>query len=86
MVSARFMGEVYYVDFKSRPSFSSLAFSFLLSLFRRFPISGYVSDYTFQGRRAPVAAGLYFLETSGIILLRSPVPKRKRHRFFFFSS
>jgi OPA family glycerol-3-phosphate transporter-like MFS transporter len=30
--------------------------------------SGYISDVLFKGRRAPVAAGLYFLET-GVILL-----------------
>ena len=31
-------------------------------------ISGYVSDLAFQGRRAPVAAGLYFIETAVILL------------------
>jgi OPA family glycerol-3-phosphate transporter-like MFS transporter len=31
-------------------------------------ISGYLSDTVFHGRRAPVAAGIYFLET-GVILL-----------------
>jgi OPA family glycerol-3-phosphate transporter-like MFS transporter len=31
-------------------------------------ISGYISDTIFQGRRAPVAAGLYFLETCIILL------------------
>jgi hypothetical protein len=30
-------------------------------------LSGYISDTVFKGRRAPVAAGLYFLET--IIIL-----------------
>jgi sugar phosphate permease len=30
-------------------------------------ISGYVSDTIFRGRRAPVAAGLYFLETAIIL-------------------
>jgi OPA family glycerol-3-phosphate transporter-like MFS transporter len=30
--------------------------------------SGYVSDILFKGRRAPVAAGLYFLETAIILL------------------
>ncbi len=30
-------------------------------------ISGYVSDKVFNGRRAPVAAGLYFLETAVIL-------------------
>jgi OPA family glycerol-3-phosphate transporter-like MFS transporter len=31
-------------------------------------ISGYLSDLVFQGRRAPVAAGIYFLETVVILL------------------
>jgi OPA family glycerol-3-phosphate transporter-like MFS transporter len=31
-------------------------------------ISGYVSDTLFHGRRAPVAAGLYFIETAIILL------------------
>jgi sugar phosphate permease len=30
--------------------------------------SGYISDTVFKGRRAPVAAGLYFLETTVILL------------------
>jgi len=30
--------------------------------------SGYISDTIFKGRRAPVAAGLYFLETAIILL------------------
>jgi MFS transporter, OPA family, glycerol-3-phosphate transporter len=31
-------------------------------------ISGYISDMLFQGRRAPVAAALYFVETAIILL------------------
>ena len=31
-------------------------------------ISGFVSDKVFRGRRAPVAAGLYFLETAVILI------------------
>lgn len=31
-------------------------------------ISGYLSDTVFKGRRAPVAAGIYFLETGMIVL------------------
>jgi OPA family glycerol-3-phosphate transporter-like MFS transporter len=31
-------------------------------------ISGYLSDTVFKGRRAPVAAGLYFLEAAVILL------------------
>jgi OPA family glycerol-3-phosphate transporter-like MFS transporter len=30
--------------------------------------SGYISDTLFKGRRAPVAAGLYFIETAIILL------------------
>ena len=52
----------------SRPSFSSLAFSFLFVASAGSLISGYISDIIFQGRRAPVAAGLYFLETCIILL------------------
>src|SRR5439155_20271451 len=31
-------------------------------------VSGFISDLAFQGRRAPVAAGLYFIETAVILL------------------
>ena len=37
-------------------------------------LSGYVSDRFFAGRRAPVAAALYFIET--VIILMEP----RRHR------
>lgn len=63
----RFMNEAYHVDFQSG-QFQLVGFliPFVASIGSL--ISGYVSDTLFQGRRAPVAAALYFIET-GIILL-----------------
>jgi OPA family glycerol-3-phosphate transporter-like MFS transporter len=62
----RFMQEVHHLDFQS-PRFQFLGFliPFVASLGSL--ISGYVSDTIFRGRRAPVAAGLYFLETAIIL-------------------
>ena len=62
----RFMQEVHHLDFQS-PRFQFLGFliPFVASLGSL--ISGYVSDIIFRGRRAPVAAGLYFLETAIIL-------------------
>jgi OPA family glycerol-3-phosphate transporter-like MFS transporter len=63
----RFMTEVHHVDFQSA-QFQLVGFliPFVASAGSLF--SGYVSDTVFQGRRAPVAAGLYFLETFIILL------------------
>ena len=63
----RFMEEVHHVDLQSNK------FQFLASLIPIVAslgslISGYLSDLAFQGRRAPVAAGIYFLETVVILL------------------
>ena len=63
----RFMEEVHHVDLQSNK------FQFLASLIPVVAsigslISGYLSDLAFQGRRAPVAAGIYFLETAVILL------------------
>jgi MFS transporter, OPA family, glycerol-3-phosphate transporter len=62
----RFMREAHHVDFQSA-QFQLVAFSipFVASLGSL--ISGYVSDKVFEGRRAPVAAALYFLETAVIL-------------------
>lgn len=63
----RYMQEVYSVDLQGA-KFQWLAFliPFVASLGSL--ISGYLSDTVFQGRRAPVAAILYFIE-SGVIFL-----------------
>jgi sugar phosphate permease len=62
----RFMQEVHHLDFQS-PRFQFLGF--LIPFVASFGslISGYVSDTIFRGRRAPVAAGLYFSETAIIL-------------------
>jgi OPA family glycerol-3-phosphate transporter-like MFS transporter len=63
----RYMQDLYHVDMKSA-GFQFLAFliPFVASLGSL--MSGYVSDTLFKGRRAPVAAGLYFVETLVILL------------------
>jgi MFS transporter, OPA family, glycerol-3-phosphate transporter len=62
----RFVQEVHHLDYQSAP-FQLLAFSipFVSSLGSL--ISGFISDKIYRGRRAPVAAGLYFLETAVIL-------------------
>jgi OPA family glycerol-3-phosphate transporter-like MFS transporter len=62
----RFMQEVHHVDFQSA-QFQFVAFSIPFVASAGSLISGFISDKVFQGRRAPVAAGLYFIET--IIIL-----------------
>ncbi|HEY6206804.1 MAG TPA: MFS transporter [Chthoniobacterales bacterium] len=62
----RFMQEVHHFDLHDpRFKYLGVGIPFVASVGSL--ISGYVSDTVFQGRRAPVAAGLYFLET--IIIL-----------------
>ncbi len=63
----RYMQEMYSVRLES-PSFQFLAFliPFVASVGSLF--SGYLSDTVFRGRRAPVAAALYFAETLIILL------------------
>jgi OPA family glycerol-3-phosphate transporter-like MFS transporter len=62
----RFMQEVHHLDLNdARFKYLGIGIPFVASLGSL--ISGYVSDVVFNGRRAPVAAGLYFLET--IIIL-----------------
>lgn len=58
----RFMQEVHHVDYQSA-QFQLVAFSIPFVASTGSLVSGFVSDKIFQGRRAPVAAGLYFLET-----------------------
>jgi OPA family glycerol-3-phosphate transporter-like MFS transporter len=61
-----FMREVHHVDFQSA-QFQILAASIPFVASAGSLISGFVSDKVFHGRRAPVAAFIYFLET-GVIL------------------
>ena len=61
-----FMLEVHHVNFQSA-QFQILAASIPFVASAGSLISGFVSDKVFHGRRAPVAAFLYFLET-GVIL------------------
>jgi sugar phosphate permease len=65
----RYMQDRYHADLDS-PSFQFLAFLIPFVASVGSLSSGYISDTLFKGRRTPVAAGLYFLET-GIILLAS---------------
>jgi MFS transporter, OPA family, glycerol-3-phosphate transporter len=63
----RYMQELYQVDLKS-VKFQFLAFLIPFVASAGSLMAGYVSDTLFKGRRAPVAAVLYFLETSIILL------------------
>src|SRR5438093_5874451 len=58
----RFMQEVHHVDYQSA-QFQLVAFSIPFVASAGSLLSGFISDKVFQGRRAPVAASLYFLET-----------------------
>jgi MFS transporter, OPA family, glycerol-3-phosphate transporter len=63
----RYMQDLYKVDLKSA-QFQFLAFLIPLVASAGSLTSGYVSDTLFKGKRAPVAAILYFLETAVILL------------------
>jgi MFS transporter, OPA family, glycerol-3-phosphate transporter len=63
----RFMQEAHHLDLNSA-QFQWLGFLIPVVALAGSLISGYVSDLAFQGRRAPVAAGLYFIETAVILL------------------
>ena len=63
----RFMQEVHHVDYQSA-QFQLVAFSIPFVASAGSLISGFISDKVFHGRRAPVAAGLYFIETAIILL------------------
>ena len=62
----RFLQEVHHVDYQSA-QFQLVAFSIPFVASAGSLISGFISDKVFRGRRAPVAAGLYFLETLVIL-------------------
>jgi MFS transporter, OPA family, glycerol-3-phosphate transporter len=61
-----FMREVHHVDFQSS-EFQILAASIPFVASAGSLISGFVSDKLFHGRRAPVAAFFYFLESATIL-------------------
>lgn len=63
----RYMQDMYQVDLRSA-RFQFLAFLIPLVASAGSLMAGYVSDTLFKGRRAPVAAMLYFLETFIILL------------------
>jgi len=63
----RYMQELYQVNLKSA-QFQFLAFLIPFIASAGSLTAGYVSDGLFKGRRAPVAAVLYFLETAVILL------------------
>ena len=63
----RYMQDLYDVDLASK-SFQFLAFMIPLVASVGSLTSGYISDTVFKGRRTPVAAGLYFMETAIILL------------------
>ncbi|MFL6584954.1 MAG: MFS transporter [Chthoniobacterales bacterium] len=62
----RFMQEVYHLDLNDvRFKYLGILIPLVASIGSL--LSGYVSDVVFNGRRAPVAAVLYFLETAIIL-------------------
>ena len=61
------MSEAYHVNFQSA-QFQLVGFLIPFVASAGSLVSGYVSDTLFRGRRAPVAAGLYFIETAIILL------------------
>jgi len=63
----RYMQDLYDVDLNSA-RFKFLAFLIPFVASAGSLTAGYVSDLLFKGRRAPVAAALYFLETTIILL------------------
>jgi MFS transporter, OPA family, glycerol-3-phosphate transporter len=63
----RYMQEVHAIDLKSA-RFQILAFSIPMVATLGSLTSGYMSDLLFKGRRAPIAAALYLIETLIILL------------------
>jgi OPA family glycerol-3-phosphate transporter-like MFS transporter len=62
----RFMQEVHHLNLNdARFKYLGIGIPLVASLGSL--ISGYISDTVFKGRRAPVATGLYFLETAIIL-------------------
>ena len=80
----RFLQEVHHVDYQSA-QFQLVAFSIPFVASAGSLISGFISDKVFSGRRAPVAAGLYFLETL-VILSAAQFHSVNAAIFFLFSS
>lgn len=63
----RFMEEVHHMNLNSTQfQFLGFLIPFVASVGSL--VSGYLSDTVFHGRRAPVAAGIYFVETAMILL------------------
>jgi OPA family glycerol-3-phosphate transporter-like MFS transporter len=62
----RYMQEVHHLDLESA-QFQFLGFMIPFVASAGSLISGYLSDTVFKGRRAPVAAGIYFAETFVIL-------------------
>jgi len=62
----RYMQEVHHLNLESA-QFQFLGFMIPFVASAGSLISGYLSDTAFKGRRAPVAAGIYFLETAVIL-------------------
>ena len=58
----KYVEQAYSIDLKS-PQFAMLVFGIPLVATLGSLVSGYVSDIFFKGRRAPVAAALYLMET-----------------------
>jgi OPA family glycerol-3-phosphate transporter-like MFS transporter len=63
----RFMQEAHHLDLNSE-QFQFLGFLIPFVASAGSLISGYMSDTIFKGRRAPVAAGIYFIEAAVILL------------------
>ena len=63
----RYMQDSYNVNLNSK-AFEALAILIPVVASAGSLLSGYVSDIVFKGRRAPVAAILYFMETACILL------------------
>lgn len=77
----RYMQEVHHLNLDSG-QFQFLGFMIPFVASAGSLISGYLSDTVFKGRRAPVAAGIYFLETT-IILLAAQFHSPNTAIFFF---
>jgi MFS transporter, OPA family, glycerol-3-phosphate transporter len=77
----RYMQEVHHLDLDSS-QFQFLGFMIPFVASAGSLISGYLSDTVFHGRRAPVAAGIYFLETA-IILAAAQFHSANAAIFFF---
>ncbi len=77
----RYMQEVHHLDLESA-KFQFLGFMIPFVASAGSLISGYLSDTVFRGRRAPVAAGIYFLETA-VILVAAQFHSASAAIFFF---